>query len=442
MKKQNRSNIRSSKERTFTRLYLKYKKRYGKERAEEIINDFNGIILSLEDYVEEIVKNEVESRLIDERVKWLNTERAVRRNCLKKWFLLILLVIAGAIGIALVVIYYDLDGYAISCGVAFAILSAVMDFIFSLKNISGYIRNGDERAIEGIINVLKELYETFKRRSLLHLLAIITIMFFLGNCLAKANAVDVVPKILAGDVLITLEIKENEEEVITNSISKDMMQLLTGGDKKLISMMTRTDVTFEQRAIVYNLSLGDYNTVFFQNDLYNVMELENQEQINEMILCAVKEFCSQEKENIFDQPEKEGGAPESLKDEICMASQKEEVVNSYQDVKEILNIRESAYLKYPKNTLAKLIANGYQKLALMLIYNGGNENTIIYLYGQSILYNFEYLKHVNNPDNEIKERLMIIAQRYTDIVYLYPEFKDAQIAQKLAEAFRYVANQY
>lgn len=63
--------------------------------------------------------------------------------------------------------------------------------------------------------------------------------------------------------------------------------------------------------------------------------------------------------------------------------------DSFSDVEDRLDFREGIVKDYPKRTLMQRVANGYQGLALRLVWHEGVQATIIYNYGQSILYNFE-----------------------------------------------------
>lgn len=444
MKEQKLSDLHPDKERMFQKalnkksdkfqqMQAKYEKKLGQKYADEIARDFLEITSDLAEVADKYFAEELEKRLLEERIK---SKKAIR-----KWILLILIVIAGAMGIAWLVDHYNLDESAIVIGVLVALASAVLDFIFSLKNIGGYSRRKGERVIEGLQHIGKELVVTYTKRPLLHLLTILAIMVSIGGLIAKSNMFEFTQKILEDDILISQGTEEEDQETAAESISKEMLLMLTGGDEELITIMTQADVTYGQRTLVLNLSESDRDMVFFQNNP-SIQDWEDQDQINIAVLNTVREYCALKEDNIFDKPEEEGGAPEEVRGEVSDASEKEKTADSYMEVKEILNVRESVYLKYPKHSLAQLAANGYQKLALMLVYYDGVDSTVIYYYGKSIQYNFECLKYAGIPNDGIKDRLMIIAQRYTDICFLYPDHELAQIAEKLAEAFRYAADQY
>lgn len=78
--------------------------------------------------------------------------------------------------------------------------------------------------------------------------------------------------------------------------------------------------------------------------------------------------------------------------------------DSFSDVEDRLDFREGIVKDYPKRTLMQLVANGYQGLALRLVWHEGVQATIIYNYGQSILYNFECLKFAENTDKSFRQK--------------------------------------
>ena len=218
-----------------------------------------------------------------------------------------------------------------------------------------------------------------------------------------------------------------------------MKLYLAGEDEVLMKQLDKAEITNEQRTMTLQLS---------DQDVYNIFGCwedkldEDQEQLNGMVLSAVQGWCSEKRDNVFDKAFEQGGAPQKVKDTISRVSEEERPDNSFSVCEEILDIRESIARDYPKRTLMQLIANGYQGMALMLVWHEGVQATVIYNYGQSILFDFECLKFADNTDKTIKERLSIIAQRYEDIVYVCPDYERAGDARKLAAAFRYAANQY
>lgn len=225
------------------------------------------------------------------------------------------------------------------------------------------------------------------------------------------------------------------------SASYEIKQYLAGADEMMIEQLDKAEVTNEQRNMVLYLSDEDNYSIFTYwkngSDGYGT-----QEQLNDKVLSTVQSWRDEKRENVFDREFDQGGAPQKDKDDISQASESEQSDDSFSDIEGRLDHREGIANDYPKRTLMQLIANGYQGLALRLVWHEGVQSTIIYYYGQSILFDFECLKFADNTDKIIKKRLTIIAQRYEDIAYVCPNYERAGEARSLAVAFRYAADQY
>lgn len=204
-----------------------------------------------------------------------------------------------------------------------------------------------------------------------------------------------------------------------------------------------TEITTVEKNMEKNLSGEDYNKIFFQDGKYKIIDWEDQDEINQKVHQKVKDDLNVQRENIFDKSEADGGAPERIKSEISKASENENNADSFGAKEEILETRGNAYNVFPKMSLANLIANGNQALALILFYYGGKQNTILYYFGQSILSQSQCLEFQGISDQTIKNKLLWIKQRYLDIKYVVSDDTvESYYSDKLAEAYQYVAGQY
>ncbi|MCM1541773.1 MAG: hypothetical protein NC121_10980, partial [Blautia sp.] len=221
----------------------------------------------------------------------------------------------------------------------------------------------------------------------------------------------------------------------------EMKLYLTGEDETMIQQLDGARVTREQRNVILNLSDEKKCRVFLYEES-GVKTSETQEQLNGRVLHMVEEWRDEQRDNVFDRDPDQGGAPQDIKDSISQASDTENEWSSFADVERRLEDRESANQKYPKRTLTQLVANDYRKMALLLVWHGGEQSTIVYYYANSILYHMDCLKYADNTDTSIKKKLLTIAQCYEDIAYVCPGYEEAGRARSLATAFRYAADQY
>ena len=222
-----------------------------------------------------------------------------------------------------------------------------------------------------------------------------------------------------------------------------MKNVLSGKDEETVKKAKKISVSGDEQNRKMNLSQEDYDIVYFASGEYDILELEDQDNIDEMIKKFVSDQQEKEKENVFDKPDGEGGAPVDVEKVIANASTRENEAKSFEEIQEILGDREDAYLRYPKATLAKLISNGYEMMALVLMAHGGNVESINYYYGQSILKDFEYLEYADISDANIKKRLMKISQKYEDMRVINPDWEVRfPTVMELRDAFQRAADQY
>lgn len=333
-----------------------------------------------------------------------------------------------------------------------SILIIITAFLERTKMPEGTrFRKDGESYAEGMIEWAKHFGHRFSKASGLHVLMLLLVTTLVSTMIAQTEPLKHIEVFLSGGMYALAHYDDNNS--VTDSVmladggagkfsaSYEMKQYLAGADEKMIEQLDKAEVTNEQRNMVLHLSDEDEYSIFkcWGNGLDGY---ETQEQLNDIVLSTVQSWCDEKRDNVFDKDLEQGGAPQKEKDKISIASKSEQPDDSFSDIEDRLDLRESIAKDYPKRTLKQLIANDYQGLALRLVWHEGVQSTIIYNYGQSILFNFECLKFADNTDKLIKQRLTIIAQRYEDIAYVCPDYERAGEARSLAIAFRYAADQY
>ena len=331
----------------------------------------------------------------------------------------------------------------------FIIISAICKIVRMPKNTR--LRKDGESFAEGMLECVKDLGYQLSRASGLHVLILFMVTTLGATLIAQREPMKHIKVFFSGGMYamahcddnnnITDSVMRADSEADKITVTYEMKQYLVGSDEMMIEQLNKVEVTNEQRNMVLQLSDEDVYSIFtcWEN---GSDEYGTQEQLNDTVLSTVQGWCGENRDNVFDREPEQGGAPQKDKDAISQASESEQPDDSFSDIEGRLDLRESIAKDYPKRTLMQLIANGYQGLALRLVWHEGVQSTIIYYYGQSILFDFECLKFADNTDRTIKKRLTIIAQRYEDIAYVCPDYERAGEARRLAAAFRYAADQY
>lgn len=324
-----------------------------------------------------------------------------------------------------------------ACG-SISALTAEAYFKKKKKEIA-YVRKKGEPISTGIINVGIAIGQTIKEASLLHLVLLLWGTIMLGEFLGSEGAFEVAYEFAAAgfaavgnadeDVILAIQVDEKVEEII-----------LSGYDKKTINMLQQADITQAELNATKNLSQEDYDLVFCLNQ--KNLDWTDQSTVNDAVSRMIDEKLSMQMENEFDKNVNDGGAPQWLRDSVYQASEDEKTAESFNVILSIHNVRADAYEQYPKKSLANLLSNDNQKLAIILYIKGGEESSIIYYYSQSILRDFECLQFAENSDDTVKDKLISIEQRYKDMIYTCPNMENRENAQALAVAFENAANRY
>lgn len=98
---------------------------------------------------------------------------------------------------------------------------------------------------------------------------------------------------------------------------------------------------------------------------------------------------------------------------------------------------------YPKSSLAQLIANDNQAMALALVLIKGKVTTELYYYGESIFWGVEYLGFADISTSAVKEKVNWIAERYKDILFICSETDpEYMYAEKLMIAYKHAADEF
>lgn len=197
-------------------------------------------------------------------------------------------------------------------------------------------------------------------------------------------------------------------------------------------------VTKDDRNREMNLSTSDYNDIFHLEGEFRIEDWNDQETIDAIILQEVQDEIRLKKENKFDEE-----APGGLRSDVNAASEKEKKEHTFSERTEIMGTRAGAYGLYPKSSLAKLVSNDNQALALSLVLIGGKKQTEMYYYGESIIWGREYLGFADVSAGSVKEKLNWIAERYKDIMSICSESDiEYMYADRLMKAYQHAANEF
>ncbi|MBD5523918.1 MAG: hypothetical protein HDR04_05790 [Lachnospiraceae bacterium] len=273
-------------------------------------------------------------------------------------------------------------------------------------------------------------------------LLVLCIIFFGGGIAGKFNLFDRFAfggsRLVAG--VINYENEMNGErkvvEVAEEKISEVTLEVLENyeGDPEEITSMK---INQSELNTILNLSDEECGTVFFLQGDYAVENWDDQDEINSKVLQMVDDARQAGYINKFDDY-----APQKKKDEIDKASKDEVSAEQFSIVKRINTTRSDIYTAYPKKSIANLIANGNQRLALILTYNDGQQVTILYYYSQSIIWEIEFLRYSELANSTVKDHLTKMAKRYGDINLVCSKCEETKYAEKLQVAFENAANQY
>lgn len=211
-------------------------------------------------------------------------------------------------------------------------------------------------------------------------------------------------------------------------------------------------VTEFDRNLELNLPESHYNDIFHLEGEFTVEDWNDQEAIDEVVLAMVRDENSQQKENKFDENEIEDDNKDEddnnnvlseLRSRVSAASENEKKENTFSGRIEIMETRMDAYDSDPKSSLAKLVSNDNQALALALVQNDGKKQTEMYFYGESILWGREYIGFADVSASSVKEKLNWIAERYKDIRFICSEEDPEYIyADRLMKAYQHAANEF
>lgn len=460
MKKERQSHPGPDKERKFVRESKKYAYleiydimcRYEIERGSKILADRLQQCAEQENQE----KQELEYRLnkYEEKERKHNRKKATA----------IVTVICIVLGILLIILFEwisGLEGLGSIWRRALEYMPLLAESILALLKMpkilqDSRIREDREGLSEGMVQWVKNFWQRFLKASSLHILLLCIAVTVASKVIAQCRPIQHL-KIFVSNGYVAVVRYDNCNDDDNNNIneyvpiedgylvkaviSNDVKQALTQSDDVLIGQLDRAKVTKAQSNMVLKLSGEDYRRLFCWGG-NETSKYETQEQLNKIIMTMVKEYCAMKLDNVFDRESDQGGATQDIRKLISQASKNEDLWHSFSDVEERLDLRESVVRIYPKRTLMQLVANDYQELALLMVWYGGKTSTVIYYYGQSILYDFECLKFADNTDRLIQKKLRSIAQRYEDMAYVCPDFEGAEEARRLAAAFRYVADQY
>ena len=331
--------------------------------------------------------------------------------------------------------------YSLVGNLGFELAVLAIGMLFNRKDI---MESGEFDAswAERILSIGKAFIKEWKRFDFLRFILWIGFCVLIGQVIGNRGWISDTSRACQAAIYVF----QNEEvEVLSDSETQrsEYISVLSGKDEKTLQQIKNLTISQNEKNRKMSSSSEDHAAACFEGGEYNILGQEDQNEVNKIIEGFVEELRGKKRENIFDKPEEEGGAPESVKGRISEASEKEKEVKSFGEAEEILVDREDVYLIHKKASLAKLIANGYELLALTLLFYEGNVDTINYYYEQSILKDFEYLEYDGLSNTNIKSRLLKIVQKYKDMKLINPDWETKfPTIEKLSNAFQYVADQY
>lgn len=232
------------------------------------------------------------------------------------------------------------------------------------------------------------------------------------------------------------EVKQSEEPNDSDG-SSDIAAFIEKSDYD-VDDLRQIEISDSELNHIADLSSEDYEFVFFTGEEYIIEDWENQEEIDDAVLRMIKDLRREKKVNLFD----EGIAPQDVQNEIKYASDDEKKAKSFMEIERIQQVRADVYRDYPKKSIANLIANSEQLKALVLYYYHGRQQSILYHYGKSILWESEYLKYEDALNDEVSKHLSKIAQRYGDVAFTCKDCTESIRASKLQTAYENAAEWY
>lgn len=229
----------------------------------------------------------------------------------------------------------------------------------------------------------------------------------------------------------------DEDAASDNEVTANEME--TFFEESDINKEELRQIEIADTVILQELDLKDeeYIAVFFTGGEYQIEDWEDQQEINDKVIKAISDMREEEKISIFDRM-----ASQNLKDEVERMKNTDETTKSFSEKQNISERRQKVYEDFPKRSFTSLISNSEQWQALALIYYNGQQKSIMYHYAQSIIWDMEYLKYKWNTEEDIKDRLLIIAQRYEDIAFICTNCSERKLAQRLQVAFENAAEQF
>lgn len=387
------------------------------------------------------------------KIKEVNNGRNRKKNTSRRIVLLvaILVVIFIAFFVEVFGLKTELFGYI--CAVFFLISQLLKQIVFARekkRNVEIVEKSIGEDKWTNVIRMVRRFCHTFWRslfhNSLIFFLLMLEISLVVGTYLGinhiYARSYYAMKLFIDYDKQTTqLEIEEKKQkENIANSVSGEkVLANQDGTTKKLLSDIT---VSVDELQDVNNLSSADRNELFYLDGDYKISDWENTDEINKRVLQRIRDEIRKGRKNVFDSKEVDGGAPQPVCDRISKLSEKEKTVKTLEEKKSILEERDDIFIIYPKGSLCKLISNDYQDIALIFYFGAGNQDTILYYYGQSIKYRHQIISFKGLGNSGIKNRINELRNSYEDLEIIFANDKEGYYAKKLKEAYQYAANQY
>lgn len=357
--------------------------------------------------------------------------------------------------IAFLVEFYDFETiFFKNYNRVFLFLSELIIHILFIKDKKNKVKSmknhTDEDVWTNVIIVGKRVWKIFWyslfHNALIFILLMIEISLFVGTFLGTKH---IYSRTYYALKLFTHYEKQNTQEMIDVEMQKEDIansdsgrKVLSHQDEATIKLLDNIRVSDNELNDVSNLSSADKNELFYLGGDYKINDWESEDEINNKVLQRVRDEIQKKRENVFDRKKNDEGAPQEICDRVSKLSEIEGKIVTLEEKKIILEEREDIFNMFPKGSLAKLIANDNQDIALILFFKAGNKKTVLYYYAQSIKYRHQIIRFKDIGNSEIKRRVNEIKRSYEDIEYIFSNDKECYYARKLKSAYQYAADQY
>lgn len=194
----------------------------------------------------------------------------------------------------------------------------------------------------------------------------------------------------------------------------------------------------ETPTVDWTLPEEEWHIILFEEGDYQISTDWTPEQAKQKILGYIEYLEQEQLENEFDI-----FAPQTLRNEVAEASNKDKSVVTSTEKDKIITKRIDAYGKYLKKSLAKLIAEDFHYYALAYKHFNMDHEMMIMYYMQSLKWQYERLKYKDLLKDEQRKVIISIQYRYNDIMtYSDPGTEQWKRAKLLSDTYKLILEDY